>query len=178
MQNESSCGYYEPPKGLKENNVCFLSMDGSAAVIWKPDNSERCCRLVSRGKGFVLINLGDVQMMSCYISPNVDTVINAEFLDSIINVIKSIDRMYLICGDFNAHAVMWGSRVTDRRGELLMSWSAALDLRLLNKGNTYTCVRPQGCSIIDLSWASPGVLDHIGDWSVLDSVEFSLKHLV
>jgi len=161
----------EPPKGLKESNTCFLSEDGCAAILWKSDNTEWRCRLVNRDKGFVLISLEDVQVMSCYISPNVNTLIFSDFLDNVNNVIKSMVNPYLICGDFNAHAVMWGSHTTNRRGELVMSWSAALDLRLLNRGSAYTCVRPQGCSIVDLSLASSGVLDRVGDWSVLEQVE-------
>ncbi|XP_076765209.1 uncharacterized protein LOC143432407 [Xylocopa sonorina] len=36
------------------------------------------------------------------------------------------------------------------------AWTAGLDLRLLNRGSASTCVRYQGVSAVDVSWASSG----------------------
>lgn len=52
-----------------------------------------------------------------------------------------------------------------------------LDIRLLNTGVTYTCIRPQGSSIIDLSWASSGLIERIEGWSVLEQMETLSDHL-
>lgn len=92
-------------------------------------------------------------------------------MDNLNSALNPVAGLLLACGDFNAHSVLWGSLTTDRRGELVERWSAALDVRLLNIGEAYTCIRPQGCSIVDLSWASLGLLERVENWSVLEGVE-------
>ncbi|KAL6418732.1 hypothetical protein ACFW04_011826 [Cataglyphis niger] len=74
----------------------------------------------------------------------------------------------LICGDFNSKSKLWGSPFSDERGTTIDEWAAASDLRLLNTGSDPTCIRAQGCSIIDLTWASPGLARYISSWQVLD----------
>lgn len=116
------------------------------------------CRLINQGNGFVMVRFGVVFIMSCYISPNVHRNKFLEFLDNLSLVINSLKGKFLIGGDFNAWSELWGSQITDRRGELVERWSAAYDIRLLNIGNVATCVRPQGSSVIDLTWVSSDLL--------------------
>lgn len=71
-----------------------------------------------------------------------------------------------MCGDFNAHSVAWGSKYTTCKGDRLASWTEKNNLILMNEGNSPTCVRPQGISIIDLTWATPIVANRIRDWKV------------
>lgn len=82
----------------------------------------------------------------------------------------------MVCGDFNAHSTLWGSPSTDKRGEFIERCSATRDLRLLNVGEVYTCVRPQGCSVIDLTWASPSLPERVENWSVLENTETLSDH--
>ncbi|GAB1869618.1 Reverse transcriptase [Camponotus japonicus] len=166
----------EPPKGLKESNQCFISDDKCAAILWRPESSEWRCRLINKGIGFVAIRLDDMQIVSCYISRNVSISTFLKYLDTLNDILTIRSTPSLICGDFNAHATMWNSRSTDRRGESIIDWTAAIELRLLNKGAKYTCIRPQGCSIIDLSWASSCLMNRVKNWSVLDDVETLSDH--
>ncbi|XP_071647576.1 uncharacterized protein [Temnothorax longispinosus] len=83
----------------------------------------------------------------------------------------------LICGDFNAHAQLWGSQVTDARGDLLEDFAAQLDLRFKNVGNRSTFVGHRGISIIDLTWASSDLSSRITRWSVREDVESLSDHL-
>lgn len=167
----------EPPSGLKESNICFLSKDNSAAVLWRPERArEWNCRVVCRGKGFIMICLDDVHIISCYESPNVRNNIYLRFLDTLDRACNAVIGPVMVCGDFNAHSTLWGSPTTDRRGEFVERWSAAKDLRLLNVGEVYTCVRPQGCSVIDLTWASPCLLERVKNWSVLENTETLSDH--
>jgi len=69
-------------------------------------------------------------------------------------VLKS-PRPVFLAGDFNAHSALWGSRRGNRRGGIVKDWTAQLGLVLLNRGLVSTCVRPQGESIVDLTWATP-----------------------
>lgn len=83
----------------------------------------------------------------------------------------------IVCGDFNAHAVSWGSPSTDPRGHLVEEWAAQSDLKLTNVGNCPTCVRPQGSSIIDLIWVSPGLLRRVREWRVRHDILSLSDHL-
>lgn len=61
----------------------------------------------------------------------------------------------MVAGDFNAKSPVWGSPRQNRRGEVLIEWAAVLGLCVLNMGSRSTCVRPQGESIVDLTWVTP-----------------------
>lgn len=162
----------EPPHKLPASSTCFLSSDKLAAILWRPESSgEWICRLVNCGVGFVVARFRDISVASCYLSPNANINAFSGFLDNLNSALNPIAGSLLACGDFNAHSILWGSLSIDRRGELVERWSAALDVRLLNIGEAYTCLRPQGCSIVDLSWASPGLLERVESWSVLEGVE-------
>lgn len=57
-----------------------------------------------------------------------------------------------------------------------MRWAAERDLRVANTGETPTCVRPQGCSIINLTWASPDLIGSIRNWRVREDLESLSDH--
>lgn len=58
----------EPPRGLDASSTCFISVDGLAAIIWRPDGTDgEICRSGSRGVGFVEVCLGGIRYISCYI---------------------------------------------------------------------------------------------------------------
>lgn len=169
----------EPPKGLKESNACFISNNGLAAILWRSeDTRDVTCRLIRRGNNFVIVLLGDVYLISSYISRNSHMDDFSLFLDLLGGSINSLNgQLLLLGGDFNAHSHLWGSMTTDRRGELLIRWAATYELRILNLNGVHTCIRPQGSSIIDLTWASPALLALVDWWGVLDSVESLSDHL-
>lgn len=167
----------EPPRRLIDSATCFTSKDRQAAVIWRPEGTAgKFCRLENSGAGFVVVSLDRNYYISCYISPNVNNYIFSAFLDDIYDTVKGTNGSFLIGGDFNARSVLWESSITDRRGDLIGWWAAALDIRLLNVGDTHTCIRPQGSSVIDLSWATADLQTSIISWSVLESVESLSDH--
>ncbi|XP_072766436.1 uncharacterized protein [Anoplolepis gracilipes] len=47
-----------------------------------------------------------------------------------------------------------GSTTSNSRGHLVKAWAAECNLQLINVGSTPTCVRPQGSSVVDFTWAS------------------------
>ncbi|KAK9731771.1 Endonuclease-reverse transcriptase [Popillia japonica] len=58
--------------------------------------------------------------------------------------IKATGLDAVIAGDFNSKSPMWGSPVTDirgERGEYLMEWAAELGLNAINVGDTPTFER-------------------------------------
>lgn len=46
----------------------------------------------------------------------------------------------------------------------------AVNLTLINEGNSPTCVRQQGSSIVDLTWATPQIAGRINNWKVEEEV--------
>jgi len=56
-------------------------------------------------------------------------------------------------------------------------WAAELDLYLLNIGNAPTCIRPQGSSIIDLSWCTRDLRREISNWQVREDIESLSDHV-
>jgi len=84
---------------------------------------------------------------------------------------SSLPGPVFVMGDFNAKSASWSCRYGDRRGEVLLDWAGSLGLTLLNEGTVATCVRPQGESIIDLTWASPAALRMVGGWRVAAELE-------
>lgn len=87
-----------------------------------------------------------------------------------------VDKV-ILGGDFNAKASLWGFRLTNKKGTLLIKWTVEKDLRIVNVGNKPTCVRPQGSSIVDLTWASPDLVPYIRNWQVEEEVESLSDHL-
>ena len=72
----------------------------------------------------------------------------------------------LVLGDFNALSTAWGSRRSNGRGRDVQDWAAALDLRLMNRGSTGTCVAWRGKSIVDPTWASEAASHRVSGWGV------------
>lgn len=59
----------------------------------------------------------------------------------------------------------------------MVQWSAGHDLRLINDGLSPTYVRPQGESIIDLTWVSSQLVGRAGNWSVHSDLLSLSDHL-
>ena len=107
---------------------------------------------------------GKTIIVGLYASPNAPITSLQKLLDSVRNCVRWMNNQdVLIFGDFNVKSTRWGSPQTNPRGEAVVEW--ALDLQLLNEGNKNTCVRWQGESIVDLTWASPSAARKVESWS-------------
>ncbi|CAG4978795.1 unnamed protein product [Colias eurytheme] len=82
----------------------------------------------------------------------------------------------IVAGDFNAKSVTWGSAASDARGDILVEWLAAQNLVPLNQGTENTCVRMQGGSVVDVTFASPALACRVQGWRVLSEVETLSDH--
>ncbi|KMQ81570.1 reverse transcriptase [Lasius niger] len=100
-----------------------------------------------------------------------------EFLEELSGTVRALGGKIILCGDFNSKSTLWGSPITDARGDEVERWAAANDLRIANVGSVPTCVRPQGSSIIDLTWVSPRAIGLLNDWTVREDVETIRPHI-
>lgn len=98
-------------------------------------------------------------------------------LDELAALLVQPTNKIIVAGDFNAKASLWNARLTDKRGLLLSRWAAERDLRILNVGAAPTCIRTQGSSVIDLTWASSDLLQLVGGWRVKEDLESLSDHL-
>lgn len=70
----------EPPSRMDESSTYFKSIDELAAVLWRPEGlGNLSCRVIERGQGFVVVRMGEVCVISCYVSPNVSNDIFSHF---------------------------------------------------------------------------------------------------
>ncbi|XP_029176056.1 uncharacterized protein LOC114944331 [Nylanderia fulva] len=171
----SICAISEP-RNIPESTYWFGSNNGLAAIHWRPTNAAQVCSQVYRAQDFVVAKHGGINVIACYISPNCNNESFLTFLEELGVAIRFLDGRTLICGDFNSKSTQWGSPRTDRRGEWVGEWAAEHDLRLINVGSVPTCIRPQGWSIIDLTWATGDINGCINEWKVLSSVESLSDH--
>nr|CAI5854663.1 unnamed protein product [Callosobruchus analis] len=123
-------------------------------------------------EGIVALGLKSVVLLCGYCSPNSSI---EEFEDFLRNIKLHLRHKgnYIVMGDFNAKSALWGSPVTDRRGRILSEWISAMNLVVLNEGDTPTFQRYNNSSFIDVTFASQKVAKDVNSWSVLDSESLS-----
>jgi Endonuclease/Exonuclease/phosphatase family. len=135
-------------------------------------------RLLERGPGYVAAELAGIAVVAVYAPPGRPLEVFERTLDSLAGAIRRCpSQSVLVLGDFNAKATAWGSPRTNARGDAVLDWAAGLELRLLNRGSATTCRRWQGESVIDLSWATPLLVDRVAGWRVLEGVETLSDHV-
>ncbi|XP_045541405.1 uncharacterized protein LOC123722883 [Papilio machaon] len=164
---------------MDTSSTCWPSRDdwagdvGNLVAISAParDGSPPL-RKVARGTGIVLVVVGGVAIVGVYFPPSWPL---ADFERALAEVQALTARVshvpVIVAGDFNAKSTAWGSPATSTRGEELEDWAAASGLMLLNRGRELTCVRQQGGSIVDLSFASSVLVPKICGWKVEVDVE-------
>lgn len=164
------------PRHVPDSPYWFGSDNGLAVIFWRKTNPGDKCRMVLKCRDFVVVEYAGVYVIACYISPNAPHQDFLTFLDDLGAVVRQLEKKVMICGDFNFKSVFWGCTHTDVRGRLLEEWASEYELRLLNTGNTPTCVRPQGCSVVDLTWCTPDILGRLHGWSVTTDIESLSDH--
>lgn len=133
-------------------------------------------RQFKSGEHFAAVRCGNLYVVSCYVSPNSDRNYYLGFLEDLESALRGITDKCILACDFNAHSVMWGSRLNSVKEHLLREWTACRDLRLMNCGNAPTCVRPQGDSCVDLTWISADLIGRSLDWMFLEDRETLSDH--
>ncbi|EFN72349.1 hypothetical protein EAG_00171, partial [Camponotus floridanus] len=71
---------------------------------------------------------------------------------------------------------LWGSAEYNWRGRLLEEWINERDLCVTNTGTNPTCVRPQGCSVVDITLTTASLAARVSNWEVLENVATLSDH--
>lgn len=113
-----------------------------------------------------------------YIAPP-PYILNQATLENLIN---QLPKPYILCGDFNAHNIIWGSKISDQRGKMLEE--ILEDLTLLNDHTpTHFCARSGNFSNIDLTFCDPRITPDL-TWNVInclytsDHFPIQLNHIL
>ncbi|XP_043496446.1 uncharacterized protein LOC122520446 [Polistes fuscatus] len=154
------------------------SLGGSPLAAILVSKGGGTCSLVRRGLFFVAAKWGDSLVVSVYFPPSEDISKFCRLLDELEELLGSFPTLpALVAGDFNARSHSWDPEGrSNLRGELLCMWANRSNLSLGNQVGHPTCVRPQGSSVIDLTWGSPTAIVRLSDWRV-DEAESLSDHL-
>lgn len=143
------------------------SRDGLVALAARSSTDSPPLSLLERGPGYVAAAWGDIALVGVYFSPNRPLSDFENFLEVLATVVgRAAPRQVCLLGDLNAKSAAWGSPATDARGRAVGTWAVSSGLSLLNRGSVQTCVRRQGGSIVDLTFATPALAARVRNWRV------------
>ncbi|XP_076301787.1 uncharacterized protein LOC143219865 [Lasioglossum baleicum] len=152
----------------------FGDVEGSVVVWFSRDRTAPPCTEVDRDRGMVLVKWGRFSVVGCYSSPNCGLDELEAFLDRLgVMITPYLAGPVLVLGDLNARSTEWGNPRTNVRGEALAIWAGGMGLRLINRGSVPTCVRWNGWSIVDVSFATDAASRHVSNWRVWDGETLS-----
>lgn len=144
------------------------------AIHWNPNYVQSSGIKKYEGEYALAVQWQKFCIIACYFPPNLNNDEYSDFLEELDFALGEVNSSAaIICGDFNSKSRAWGARSTDIRGERLERWMSSKDFRLVNEGSTPTCVRPQGSSVVDLTWAAAAALRNIDNWEVLEEETYS-----
>lgn len=162
------------PYMVPDSSTWIGDYSGKTAIHWNPELIPYPTITHSKGNGYVAVSINHLLIVSVYLRPNLDV---DNILEEILELItKSHYEYTIVAGDFNARSTLWGDRIYNQRGIAVESWADQLELRFVNEGNTSTCSRPQGDSIIDLTWSTSNLIDKLLHWKVQEDYENYTDH--
>ncbi|CAH2108905.1 unnamed protein product [Euphydryas editha] len=165
--------YYVPP-----SHPCWAAdLDGSVAIVGRSGGGSPLLSVEERGAGYVVAKWGEYAVVGVYFSPNKTVAELEAFVDLLAAAVgRQAPRQVVLLGDLNAKTRDWGNPSTNSRGAVVREWAVAAGLTLLNTGLAHTCVRHNGGSVVDLSFASPSIATRVQVWRVLSEVETLSDH--
>lgn len=126
-------------------------------------------------EGFVWVELKDMVLYSCYVSPNISREEYEAFLNRLSISLKKHKKEILVAGDFNAKSHAWGSNIEDPKGKMLLDWIAENQLIIQNEGTEPTFMRHGQTSFIDVTLSTAKLSTAIENWRV-DAKEENLSY--
>ncbi|XP_018368223.1 PREDICTED: uncharacterized protein LOC108764459 [Trachymyrmex cornetzi] len=156
-ENDYTMAIVSKPYWVPDNNTNWTANDRrTVAITWRRVENPLPSMPLEKGDNFVAVRWGDMVLIGVYLSPSLDV---AQFGQTLEEIERCVGRfqtgIVLVAGDFNAKTDLWGSAGTDTKGRCLRNWASATGMCCLNTGGVSTCVRVQGESIVNVSFANP-----------------------
>ncbi|XP_011858731.1 PREDICTED: uncharacterized protein LOC105556255 [Vollenhovia emeryi] len=162
------------------NHPCWaVNQENSVAIHWRRTREQHipCCKK-GEGPGWAMVEWDPLTIIGVYLRPSLSRAELEERLEDLEQQVRAVlPRPILVAGDFNAKSALWGSRRPDAKGAEVEAWADRLGLHLMNTGTTSTCVRPQGESIVDITWISPAATRIVTAWRVAEDIVLLSDHL-
>ncbi|KAI4475429.1 hypothetical protein M0804_014319 [Polistes exclamans] len=164
--------------GRRDKSGCANNVSGSAGekMTVLSGSVEHSAGLSAGNE--MEVEQGDSLVVSVYFPPSENLNSFSRLLDELEELLGTLPaHPVLVAGDSNARFPRWDPEGrSNPRGELLRTWANRLNLSLGNQVGHPTCVRPQGSSVVDLTWGSPAASVRLSDWRV-DEAESLSDHL-
>ncbi|XP_011858960.1 PREDICTED: uncharacterized protein LOC105556473 [Vollenhovia emeryi] len=183
MQTLAEGGYtlavVAEPGRVPPNHPSWLDgrREKTVAMYWRSWQGAPITTALERDDRHVVVQWGPIAVVGVYLRPTKSLVHFEGWVSDVEQAVRrSSPKPVLVAGDINAWSTAWGCRRTNSKGEALERWAAALGLVLVNQGRVSTCVRRQGRSIIDLTWATPSAARLITGWRVMRDTETLSDH--
>lgn len=150
---------------------------GLVAIFCSPMTGSPPPVIRERGEGYVACAWRGYAVIGAYFSPNRRLVEFEEYLETLAGVVNRLRPLpTILAGDLNAKSVEWGNPRNDAQGDTLAEWARSVELDPANIGNTWTCVRANGGSVVDVTFASPPAAQAIRAWRVVTEEETFSDH--
>ncbi|XP_020297853.1 uncharacterized protein LOC109862267 [Pseudomyrmex gracilis] len=145
------------PYNVHDHSSWAGSEDGSVAIYfrWGTRDEAAVFSSLERGDRYLVVLWGELAVVGGYFSPSRPFLEFQRYVGELeLAVRRHSARQVLVLEDFNAKSETWGSPKTDGRGKVLEDTMAACGLTVVNVGSQHTCVRHNGGSIVDVTFAS------------------------
>lgn len=155
----------EPNKKIASGTKWFTDRSSDVA-IYLP-RSDVVVNRVTKGDGYLLLELERFLIVAAYVSPNIGIDDFCEKIDRIFAYADGSNhgKPEIILGDLNSKSPLWGSPQPDHRGAYVESWLAQLNWVALNNGEP-TFVRHTSESHIDVTLCHANVATTVSNWTV------------
>ncbi|XP_065354618.1 uncharacterized protein LOC135949083 [Calliphora vicina] len=153
----------------KMRNGLWLEDDSETAAIWIPCPGQAHIENSGKRNGFVWLQIGNLTLVSCYLTPSDSIASFQGKLDRIEDFVRFKGGDLIVAGDFNSRAIEWGMKTTDSRGRRILHMIARAGLATANIGTAATFRRP-GCegTIPDVTFVSERMAHKVKEWRVLE----------
>jgi hypothetical protein len=142
----------------RSGGVALLISNG---ILFSPVRVDTCLQVVA-----ARVTIGKtITICSIYLPPSLRVSSN-----DIFNLVEQLPPPFLLMGDFNGHAHLWGSDHYDSRGQMLEDVFSQLNLCVFNDGSpTYSNPGSGSSSVLDLTVCDPSLMLDF-EWRVHDDL--------
>lgn len=145
----------------------YVNDAGTVALTWRKSEKPLPCTPLEKGQHHVAVKWGDMVVIGVYMSPNMEAAEVDKALEELDRCVNFHSKKPVIVGgDFNAKASLWESPVVNPRGTLLSNWASNAGMICLNHGGKSTCIRSNGESIVDITFANQTAAARAINWEV------------
>lgn len=116
IEEEADIAILAEPNQAKVKEGYVRDQDGGDVAIWLGKEAGKHVKGQGNGgKGIVWVQLGEIRVVACYISPNSSKEEFEGWLSRLEDQARGRKKI-VVAGDVNAKSRSWGSPTTDLRG--------------------------------------------------------------